>query len=331
MIVPHARDEQRFDPARYDRDAVRRELGVGPYDRLLLFGGTPRAHKGVVEVLEALERLGDDRYKLALFGIGELAKLGSRVRHLERWVAAAAVPALRRAGAARRRRRPLVRPPGPHAPGRALPDAGEDRRCARHGRAVPGDGHAAAATARRRGRGPRARSGRAAPRADRIDLRRPRRRPRPRPEGPRALPRRVQLRSGVGARRAVVRAARAGTRGAAERGRRAGEGAPEPARGAHADEGPRRRRPGRAGARSRIPPLACRAGRAVRPRRLLEAERHVDLRTPPGHVPEVPAADRSVRQDRALRQSDLARDPHPHLPGEHRDGWTNAASWCARR
>ena len=86
MIVPHARDEQRFDPARYDRDAVRRELGVGPYDHLLLFGGTPRAHKGVIEVLEALDRLGDDRYKLALFGIGELAKLGSRVRHLERWV-----------------------------------------------------------------------------------------------------------------------------------------------------------------------------------------------------------------------------------------------------
>ncbi len=86
MIVPHARDEQRFDPARYDRDAVRRELGVGPYDHLLLFGGTPRAHKGVIEVLEALERLGDDRYKLALFGVGELAKLGSRARQLERWV-----------------------------------------------------------------------------------------------------------------------------------------------------------------------------------------------------------------------------------------------------
>jgi glycosyltransferase involved in cell wall biosynthesis len=86
MIVPHARDEQRFDPARYDRDAVRRELGVGPYDRLLLFGGTPRAHKGVVEVLEALDRLGDERYRLALFGMGEFAKLGSRVRHLERWV-----------------------------------------------------------------------------------------------------------------------------------------------------------------------------------------------------------------------------------------------------
>ena len=158
MIVPHARDEQRFDPARYDRDAVRRELGVGPYDHLLLFGGTPRAHKGVVEVLEALDRLGDDRYKLALFGIGELAKLGQPGPPARALGRAAAVPALRRAGAARRRRRPLVRPPGPHAPGRPLPDAGEDRRCPRHGRALPGDGHAAAAAAHRCGRGPCARS-----------------------------------------------------------------------------------------------------------------------------------------------------------------------------
>ena len=86
LLVPHARDERRFDPARYDRDEVRARLGVGPSDRLLLFGGTPRVHKGVVEVLEALERLGDPRYKLALFGAGEFGKLGDRVRHLERWI-----------------------------------------------------------------------------------------------------------------------------------------------------------------------------------------------------------------------------------------------------
>jgi glycosyltransferase involved in cell wall biosynthesis len=86
VLVPHARDERRFDPELYDRDAVRARLGVGPSDRLLLFGGTPRIHKGLVEVLEALDRLGDPRYKLALFGTGELAKLRDRVPHLERWI-----------------------------------------------------------------------------------------------------------------------------------------------------------------------------------------------------------------------------------------------------
>ena len=74
MLVPHARDERRFDPERYDRAAVRASLGVAPSDRLLLFGGTPRVHKGVVEVIEALERLDDPRYKLALFGIGEIGQ-----------------------------------------------------------------------------------------------------------------------------------------------------------------------------------------------------------------------------------------------------------------
>ncbi len=41
LIVPHARDERRFDPARFDREATRARLGVGPEERLLLFGGTP--------------------------------------------------------------------------------------------------------------------------------------------------------------------------------------------------------------------------------------------------------------------------------------------------
>ena len=86
VIVPHARDERRFDPARYDRDEIRARLGVAPSDRLLLFGGTPRIHKGVLEVLEALDRLGDSRYRLALFGTKELADLRDRLGHLDRWV-----------------------------------------------------------------------------------------------------------------------------------------------------------------------------------------------------------------------------------------------------
>ncbi len=85
-LVPHARDETFFDPAHHDRGAARASLGIGPDDRLLLFGGTPRVHKGIVDVLEALERLGDSRYKLALIGTRELAELGDRLGQLRRWV-----------------------------------------------------------------------------------------------------------------------------------------------------------------------------------------------------------------------------------------------------
>jgi glycosyltransferase involved in cell wall biosynthesis len=86
VIVPHARDERRFDPDAHDRDRMRASLGVRPDDRLLLLGGTPRAHKGVVEVLEALDRLGDPRYRLAVFGTRELHDLRNQIAPFERWL-----------------------------------------------------------------------------------------------------------------------------------------------------------------------------------------------------------------------------------------------------
>ncbi|HRW36828.1 MAG: glycosyltransferase [Acidimicrobiales bacterium] len=87
MIVTHARDERLFDPARFDRREVRAELGFDDEHRLLLFGGTPRVHKGALEVLQALERLGDDRYRVLMFGTRELGELGPEVEGLRRWIA----------------------------------------------------------------------------------------------------------------------------------------------------------------------------------------------------------------------------------------------------
>ena len=85
VLFPHARDERVFDPALYDRDETRRRLGVSASDRLVLFGGTPREHKGVVEILQALERLGDRRYRLLLFGTREFDELRPGIGTLERW------------------------------------------------------------------------------------------------------------------------------------------------------------------------------------------------------------------------------------------------------
>jgi glycosyltransferase involved in cell wall biosynthesis len=88
VVVPHARDERVFDPALYDRDETRRRLGIEERTRLLLFGGTPRAHKGVVELVRALAHLGDDRYRLMLFDTRELNALRDEMAGLERWVVA---------------------------------------------------------------------------------------------------------------------------------------------------------------------------------------------------------------------------------------------------
>jgi exopolysaccharide biosynthesis predicted pyruvyltransferase EpsI/glycosyltransferase involved in cell wall biosynthesis len=67
-LVGQARDERLFDPSRYDRTAARAELGYGPDDTVILFLGTPRRHKGVLEVAQALEELGDPRLRLCVIG-----------------------------------------------------------------------------------------------------------------------------------------------------------------------------------------------------------------------------------------------------------------------
>ncbi len=67
-ILPQVRDELTFDPKRFDRDAIRSEFGFSPEDRVVLFAGTPKPHKGLHDVLDALEQLEDPRYKLCVVG-----------------------------------------------------------------------------------------------------------------------------------------------------------------------------------------------------------------------------------------------------------------------
>ncbi|MGB5832401.1 MAG: glycosyltransferase [Thiohalocapsa sp.] len=67
-IIPHARDETVFDPALYDRTTSRARFGYGPNDRVVLFLGTPRQHKGVLAVAQALRACDDPRFKLCIIG-----------------------------------------------------------------------------------------------------------------------------------------------------------------------------------------------------------------------------------------------------------------------
>ncbi|MBS7534933.1 glycosyltransferase [Ancylobacter sonchi] len=70
-IVRHARDETQFVRDDAARDALRARYGYGPDDRVVLFLGTPRAHKGVVKLAEALEATGDTRLALCIIGATE--------------------------------------------------------------------------------------------------------------------------------------------------------------------------------------------------------------------------------------------------------------------
>ena len=71
-VIPHARDERVFDPALYDRDEARARLGLASDDRVVLFAGTPRRHKGIHQVAAALAKIGDRRNRLCLLATPEL-------------------------------------------------------------------------------------------------------------------------------------------------------------------------------------------------------------------------------------------------------------------
>lgn len=68
VVVPHARDETRFDPARVDAAAARRRLRLRRSHRVVLFVGTPRPHKGVMQVLQAVKACGSRDFRLVVVG-----------------------------------------------------------------------------------------------------------------------------------------------------------------------------------------------------------------------------------------------------------------------
>ncbi len=68
MVLPHIRDEQDFDPAVYPREEIRTEFGFTRADKVIVFAGTPRMHKGFTRIVTALETLQRSDYKLLIVG-----------------------------------------------------------------------------------------------------------------------------------------------------------------------------------------------------------------------------------------------------------------------
>src|SRR5439155_12982635 len=65
-LVPHVRDTEAWSPARYERAPARAALGLGG-ERVVMFLGTPRGHKGVDDLVEAVAAVGGDT-RLPLVG-----------------------------------------------------------------------------------------------------------------------------------------------------------------------------------------------------------------------------------------------------------------------
>jgi len=67
--VPHGRDTDFLDPTKYESGQMRVEMGLGNY-RYIVFLGTPRPHKGLNVLVEAIRILDMDDLKLLIIGAG---------------------------------------------------------------------------------------------------------------------------------------------------------------------------------------------------------------------------------------------------------------------
>ncbi|MGB3266746.1 MAG: glycosyltransferase family 4 protein [Microcoleus sp.] len=67
VYLPNGKDTKMFDPAKYNPELSRERYGLSGY-RILMFPGAPRPHKGVEDVLMALEQLNEPDLKLAIVG-----------------------------------------------------------------------------------------------------------------------------------------------------------------------------------------------------------------------------------------------------------------------
>jgi glycosyltransferase involved in cell wall biosynthesis len=67
VYVPNGKDTAMFDPSKYDPESSRESYGLSQY-RVLMFPGAPRPHKGVEDVLMALDLLNESDFRLVIVG-----------------------------------------------------------------------------------------------------------------------------------------------------------------------------------------------------------------------------------------------------------------------
>lgn len=65
--LPQGKDTSFFDPARFDPEATREKHGLSQY-KVLMFAGAPRPHKGLEDLLAALDILDREEMRLVIVG-----------------------------------------------------------------------------------------------------------------------------------------------------------------------------------------------------------------------------------------------------------------------
>lgn len=83
--LPSGKDTALFDPARHDPEASRARLGLAGH-RVLLFPGTVQPHKGLEDLLDALDALGWPDLRLVIAGGRRSEHLDALMRRGARWI-----------------------------------------------------------------------------------------------------------------------------------------------------------------------------------------------------------------------------------------------------
>ena len=86
VYLPNGKDTDLFNPDHYDPEASRRKYELSEY-RVLMFPGAPRPHKGVEDVLMALEALNEPDLRLVIVGGSPYDDYDDRlIKRWGRWI-----------------------------------------------------------------------------------------------------------------------------------------------------------------------------------------------------------------------------------------------------
>jgi len=83
IIIPHGKDTEQFDPAKYDRNKLRKELQFDGY-KIIMFLGTVRPHKGLEHIIQALNLLDRDDIRLIIIGAGTEPKYEKMLKEISK-------------------------------------------------------------------------------------------------------------------------------------------------------------------------------------------------------------------------------------------------------
>jgi glycosyltransferase involved in cell wall biosynthesis len=68
-LIPHARDGSFLDPDNYAKDVEKAKLGISSDTRIVAFIGSPRPHKGLQDLIEAVGRVREQNILLMVVGL----------------------------------------------------------------------------------------------------------------------------------------------------------------------------------------------------------------------------------------------------------------------